>query len=104
MTTELFRTLGFEVLSANSGARALEMLNQNPGISLLFSDVVMEGMSGVELAKAATAAFPRLKVILASGHAGSDIATPAGGKLDSFQFLSKPYRVNDVVRKLRAIG
>ena len=104
VTAELFRSLGFDVLSANSGEEAIEVLKRTPRVRLLFSDVVMRGMNGAELARQAVHLMPGLKVILASGYAGSEIAGVSGGELDGFYFLPKPYRVNDVVRKLRAIG
>ncbi|MGH6648896.1 PAS domain S-box protein [Aquabacterium sp.] len=104
VTAELFKSLGFEVFSASSGEQALDVLKRTPRISLLVTDVVMGGMSGVELAKAASKLAPTLKVILASGYAGAAFATASGGKLEGFHFLSKPYRVNDIVRKLRALG
>jgi PAS domain S-box-containing protein len=104
MTVELFRNLGFEVLSASSGLHALDVLRRTPSVSLLFSDVVMNDMTGVTLAKEATALNPALKVILISGYAGLGASVPANGLLEGFHFLPKPYRVNDVVRKLRALG
>ncbi len=104
MTVELFRSLGFEVLSAASGTHALDVLKRTPGISLLFSDVVMRGMTGIELAKQATETYPGLKVLLSSGYAGLGAAVPANGQLEGFHFVPKPYRVNDVVRKLRFLG
>jgi hypothetical protein len=42
----LFTHLGYEALSADNGAQALDMLRRHPGIAILFSDVVMPGMSG----------------------------------------------------------
>lgn len=104
VTEEVFKSLGFEVFSASSGEQALEVLQRTPRISLLFTDVVMTGMSGVELAKEAVKLMPALKVILASGYAASAGTAPAGGKLEGFHFLNKPYSVNDVVRKLRVIA
>ena len=103
MTGELFRTLGFAVLSANSGERALQVLRDTPAVNLLFSDVVMPGMGGVELAEKAVAARPGLRVILTSGFAGDLRDGPAQGRLGGFPFLSKPYRLNDVIKKLRAL-
>jgi PAS domain S-box-containing protein len=104
VTAELFRSLGFDVLCANSGEEALQTLGRAKQVSLLFSDVVMPGMNGPELARQATALAPGLKVILASGYIGRGGQGAGGGELDGFPFLAKPYRVNDVVRKLRAIG
>jgi PAS domain S-box-containing protein len=104
VTKAVFGSLGFEVFSARSGEEALDVLRHTPRISLLFTDVVMNGMSGVELARQAVKVAPNLKVILASGYAASTGASPAGGKLEGFHFLNKPYSVNDVVRKLRVIA
>lgn len=104
MSAELLCTLGFEVLTANSGEQALEVLQHTPRISLLLSDVVMTGMNGVELATQAVKTFPGLKVILVSGYAGAGFAPPVDGFLEGFHFLSKPYRINDLVRKLRLMG
>ncbi|GAB3645320.1 PAS domain-containing sensor histidine kinase [Ramlibacter alkalitolerans] len=103
VTSELFRTLGFEVFSANSGEDAVEVLRRTPDIRLLLSDVVMPGMSGIQLGHKAQEIVPHIKVILASGY-----ATPAlnrdEGSLEGFQFLPKPYRMGDLVKKLRAVG
>jgi PAS domain S-box-containing protein len=102
-TGELFRTLGFEVLSATSGEEALELLKRTPDLPLLFSDVVMPGMSGFELARKARALAPGIKVILASGYVAEGVAAKEGGALDSFEFLPKPYRLSDLVQRLRKI-
>jgi CheY-like chemotaxis protein len=101
-TGELFRTLGFEVLSATSGEEALEVLKRTPDLQLLFSDVMMPGMSGLELARRARAFAPGIKVILASGYVG-DNAAKEGAPLDGFEFLPKPYRLSDLVQRLRKI-
>jgi PAS domain S-box-containing protein len=102
-TGELFRTLGFDVLSASSGEQALELLKRTPDLQLLFSDVVMPGMSGVELARKARALSPALKVILASGYVAESVIAREGAALDGFEFLPKPYGISDLVQKLRKI-
>jgi YesN/AraC family two-component response regulator len=63
----------------------------------------MPGMSGIQLAKKAQAVSPGLKVILSSGYANPAIDKDQGS-LDGFHFLPKPYRMADVVKKLRAMG
>ena len=103
VTSELFRTLGFEVLSANSGEDALAMLQRTPDLRLMLSDVVMPGMSGIQLAHKAKAVTPALKVILASGYANPAVDKDQGS-LEGFNFLAKPYRMGDLVKMLRAIG
>ncbi len=98
MASEMFRTLGFNVIPANSGREALEILAREGDVHLLFTDVVMPGMSGVELGTKARAICPGTRVLLASGY-----TTPAGS-LQDFQFLSKPYRIADILQKLRVLG
>ncbi len=102
ITSELFRTLGFEVLAANSGEDALQVLARTPDLRLMFSDVVMPGMSGIQLGRKARELVPGIKVILSSGYANP--AMDQQGSLDGFQFLPKPYRMGDLVKKLRAMG
>jgi CheY-like chemotaxis protein len=102
ITSELFRTLGFEVLAANSGEDALQVLARTPDLQLMFSDVVMPGMSGIQLGRKARELVPGIKVILSSGYANP--AMEQEGSLDGFQFLPKPYRMGDLVKKLRTLG
>jgi CheY-like chemotaxis protein len=103
MTKELFRTLGFEVLAANSGAEALDLLRRSPDVQLMLSDVVMPGMDGVQLAKHARSLVPTLKVILASGYVNPALDA-MNQNLGGFYFLPKPYRMADLVRTLRSVG
>ena len=98
MAVELFQTLGYEVLSANNGAEALAILRRTPDIDVLFSDVVMPGMSGLELGHEARRVLPALKIILASGYAALK-ADQAG--VGDFQLISKPYTMAQILRQLR---
>jgi len=66
--THLLRRLGYRTLTAHGARQALEVLDGNPAIDLLFSDVIMPGgMDGYHLAIEATKRHPRLKVLLTSG-------------------------------------
>jgi PAS domain S-box-containing protein len=98
MAIALFQTLGYEVLSANNGAEALAILRRTPDIDVLFSDVVMPGMSGLELGHEARRVLPTLKIILASGYAALK-AEQAG--VGDFQLISKPYTMAQILRQLR---
>jgi CheY-like chemotaxis protein len=107
VTVELFRSMGYEALTARTGREALEVLEQNRNIDLLFSDVMMPGgMSGIELARHARALAPKMRIMLASGYPLP--ALPAlqqqHGTLDDFTLLSKPYRLADIVRTLDKSG
>ena len=99
MTTELFRDSGFEVFSAASGTEALKVLELNPNIDAVLTDVVMPGMSGLEFGHEVRKRYPSVKVILVSGYPNP--ATEAGhGSVHHFSFLRKPYRLEQVIRLL----
>ncbi|MEO6823786.1 MAG: PAS domain S-box protein [Nitrosospira sp.] len=97
---ELFRSMGYDVLSANNGADALEILQRTPDIDVLFSDVVMPGMSGIDLGRKARSLIPDIKVVLASGYAAS-VPTKGNSGTEDFKFIQKPYRMSEIVKMLR---
>ena len=82
----LLDELGYRVLSAASAEEALELLGRE-AVDLLFTDVVMPGKSGVELARLARRQNPRLPVLLASGYS-EEIVRLAGTE---FETVRKPY-------------
>lgn len=68
IATAHLESLGYKTLTANTGKRALELLDHNKDIDLLFSDVIMPGgMDGYKLALAAHKMRPSLKILLTSG-------------------------------------
>ena len=103
MAAHLFDSLGYQVLAANNGQEALDTLRRHPDIAILFSDVVMPGMSGIELAKSAVHYLPSLKVILASGYVSATLQDDHPD-LDQFELIGKPYRLSDVIRKLKLVN
>ena len=86
---------GYRVLSAPDGEAALSLLEHDGAVDLLFTDVVMPGINGFEVARRAVARSPRLKVLFASGYA-TDL-TPAG------RLLKKPYRPQQLTREVAAL-
>jgi CheY-like chemotaxis protein len=66
--SELFKVMGYDVLSATCGEEALEVLRRTPDIEVLFSDIMMRGMNGVELGRAARSLRAGINVILVTGH------------------------------------
>jgi CheY-like chemotaxis protein/two-component sensor histidine kinase len=99
VTTARLRSLGYEAIEADSGAAALHLLAAHPNIAKLFTDVVMPGgMNGDELAEAALAANPDLRVLFTSGY-----AEPAVARLGASAWLKKPYTAADLAGKVREI-
>lgn len=68
-TSLLLEDLGHRVISAASGAQALELFNSEHSIDLVITDMVMPKMSGAQLAQAIRAMKPHLPIILATGYA-----------------------------------
>lgn len=101
MAAELFRTLGYDVFSASNGTDALSLLERNQDIGLLFSDVVMPGISGMELARSARKLIPGIKIILATGYI-ADVISKEERESNAFPIISKPYKIADIVQYLRA--
>ena len=99
VTTARLRSLGYEIIEADSGAAALLLLAAHPKIAMIFTDVVMPGgVNGDELAEAALAAKPDLKVLFTSGY-----AEPAVARLGAGAWLKKPYTAADLAKKIREI-
>jgi CheY-like chemotaxis protein len=86
---------GYKVLTAPDGASALVLLRDHDQIDLLFTDVVMPGLDGVEVARRARQESPGLKVLFTSGYAADVI--PAG------RLLKKPYRPQQLAGEIAAI-
>jgi two-component system NtrC family sensor kinase len=78
---------GFVVVPANCAEAAIEVLNRRDDIDLVFSDIVMPGMSGLELARLIREHHPETPVILASGYSDRSASALSEG----FLLLQKPY-------------
>jgi signal transduction histidine kinase len=102
VVAEAFRELGYEVVVAEDAKIALALLDANPGVSLLFTDVVMPEMSGRELVKEALVRRPDLKVVYTTGF--SRKAVIHNGVLDpDVNFLPKPFTLESLARKVRSV-
>lgn len=97
---ELFRNMGYDVLSANNGKDAIDLLRRHPDIDVLFSDVMMAGLNGIELGREARELIPGIKVVLASGYPEPALEHNGAG-LHDFHFIRKPYRMAEIIKKLR---
>ncbi|WP_245272170.1 CHASE3 domain-containing protein [Mesorhizobium sp. LSJC285A00] len=101
-TTDAMRELGYTVIHATSGQEALEKLGDNPGVALMFTDIVMPVMNGRKLAEEALARMPKLKVIFTTGFTRN--AVVHNGVLDhDVHFLAKPFTIEQLAAKLRDV-
>lgn len=100
---DILTGLGYQVLKAGNAAEAMALLETGVHVDLLFTDVVMPGpLRSPELARRACVLLPRLKVLFTSGYTQNAIVH--GGRLDpGIALLSKPYRRDQLARKVRAV-
>ena len=83
-----FQQIGYEVKRAASAQEALEVLENETGIDLVFSDILMPGvMNGLDLAQAVRDRFPHLPVLLSTGYSSSAQDAVRQG----FVVLQKPF-------------
>lgn len=92
---QLLADLGFSTLWVGSGADALAAIEQEPDrLDIVFSDVVMPGMTGIELAERLREIRPAMPVILTSGY--SHVLAEEGAH--GFELLKKPYTADGLSR------
>jgi signal transduction histidine kinase len=102
MSCEVLRELGYTVHEASSGEQALRLFNSLGRVDVLFTDVVMPGMTGRQLADTLLQQTPTLKVLYTTGYTKN--AVVHNGVLDhGVAFLPKPFTVEDLAVKLRAV-
>lgn len=99
---DMLTDLGYRVQRAENAEAALKLL-EGARVDLLFTDVVMPGaISTRDLAKRAQAMHPGIKILYTSGYTQNAIVH--NGRLDDDAFLlSKPYRKDELARKLRSV-
>ncbi|GLS45245.1 hypothetical protein GCM10007884_32340 [Methylobacterium brachythecii] len=99
--TQILEDIGYRTTWAANAEEALEKLGADgAGFDVVFSDVVMPGMGGIELAKTLQRRMPDLPVLLASGY--SHVLAQDG--LHGFELLHKPYSADQLGRILGKVA
>ena len=80
----------FELLTAQNGAQALDILKADPGIAVIISDMRMPGMDGATFLSRAREILPDATRLLLTGHAELTSAISAVNEGRIFRFLTKP--------------
>ncbi|RMS05852.1 hypothetical protein ALP75_200544 [Pseudomonas syringae pv. actinidiae] len=104
-TRPMLEQLGFQVLWVSSASDALQELSGNPeNFHVVFSDIAMPGMSGLELYAEIEACYPWMPVVLTTGYS-TEFATLAQDETHRFDLLQKPYSRDDLAALLhKAVG
>ena len=102
VAAEALSDLGYSVLEAADGPAALRILEAHAEVALLFTDVVMPGMTGRELADEVKKRRPNLKVLFTTGYTRNAIVH--GGRLGrGVHLLSKHYTTEELSGKVRSV-
>lgn len=83
---------GFTVIDVSSGRQALDILERDSTIDVLFTDVMMPGISGITLAKRALAIRPELRVVLTSAYFRDES--------NELPCLRKPFRGEELLQAI----
>ena len=96
------KDLGYTTIEEDNAAAALARIAQGEAIDLLFTDVVMPDMSGIDLAELARRYRPDLKVLFTSGYAEPALSKDRS-PLANAAWLGKPYTTAALADKLREL-
>lgn len=101
LAEEMLSSHGYKVLVAENGEAALDVLKSNK-VDVLFSDVIMPGMDGYELASRVKADYPKIKIQLASGFSDMYHVRKFDEVLHELR-LQKPYSSKMLLQKIREL-
>jgi len=97
----LFRPIGYQVLTALSGAEGLKVLEEK-GIDLVISDMRMPEMDGAEFLERVATKWPGVLRILLTGHAEISSTIEAINKGRIYRYVSKPWEEVDLKLTIRS--
>ena len=102
MLAELLRESGYTVIEASNAAEALPLGEHYEGqIDALVTDIIMPGMSGVQLAQRVRQARPGIAILYITAYGGADLAQRGIVGIDDSDLLVKPFTSAEVVRRIR---
>ncbi|HBO49505.1 MAG TPA: hypothetical protein DD619_01755, partial [Alphaproteobacteria bacterium] len=93
---------GFDVVDCISAENALEHIENGEKFDMMITDMMMPGLSGAELAKIVHEKYPQMLIILASGYSEEIARKELAGSSD-FYFMSKPYSLGDLHKKVQEV-
>ena len=100
LAVEAVEDAGFVTLQAADADEAVTLLEANPDVALLFTDINMPGsMDGLALAHAVRNRWPTIKILVVSGQ----VKLRTSDLPPSSCFLGKPYRADAMIAELRSL-
>ncbi|MEW6265261.1 MAG: PAS domain S-box protein [Thermodesulfobacteriota bacterium] len=103
VTADFLESLGYRVLQADSGEKALEIYQNRPeAVDLVVLDLGMPGMGGYNCLRELIKVKPTIRTIIASGYS-ADLKVKEALAAGARGFLGKPYRLKDLIMMVREI-
>ncbi len=95
------KRLGYQVISVENGIKAVSLIEkQGKTVSLVFTDMIMPEMGGMELAETLRTRFPEIPVLFSTGYT-DDFLNGQGNIPDTL--IYKPYTIDEVARQIRLV-
>ncbi|MBI2586228.1 MAG: response regulator [Rhodospirillales bacterium] len=102
-TVALLEELSYQVIEAPNGPSALKLLDRQPDIDLLLTDVIMPGgMRGPDLAREVHKRRPNMKILYMSGYTEHTVLRDGMAEAE-VPLLSKPFQKNELANKVRNV-
>lgn len=102
LSVDMLNELGYRVLHADSAAAALSILDSNPEIALIVTDVVMPELNGFKLAEEALRRRPGIKILFTTGYTRNAIEQN-GVLAPDVQLLGKPFTMEELARRMHEV-
>ena len=101
-TKRILEMAGYQVIVAENGEEAVARFKEHGDISLVLSDVVMPRKTGKAMIGEIKRIKPEIKVIFITGY-DPDIMHDKGMHEEGVEFIRKPFRKSDLLRKIREV-
>ena len=102
ITGRILEAEGFRVQLASDGPSALDLVSREGPPDLVLTDLVMPGMSGVEIAGRLNETWPELPILFVSGYSTDELRRDWGGGPKRF-LIQKPFTAEELVRRIAAL-
>jgi two-component system OmpR family response regulator len=97
MAAFLLQARGLEVVVAYSAHAALKVLEQDGAVDAIVSDIMMPGMTGLQLAEAVGELYPNVKIVLTSGYT---LPASLTARERPYLYTPKPYQIETILKLL----
>jgi putative nucleotidyltransferase with HDIG domain len=94
----LFMDENYQIIVANSGEEALDILEANPNVGLIVSDQRMPGLTGVDFLEKAKEIVPDALRILLTGYADINAVADAINRGGAYRYVTKPWKDEELLR------